>query len=70
MNNMEQEMNQLSELRACVSVTQNQITKQSTDLSELSAKRMNMIGALTIIVIYAMILCARQQIVILKSTIC
>ena len=38
MNNMEQQMNRLSEIRACVSVTQNQITKQNTDLSELSAK--------------------------------
>ena len=37
MNNMEQRMNQLSELRARVSVTQNQITKRP-DLSELSAK--------------------------------
>ena len=33
MNNMEQQVNQLSELRACVSITQNQITKQNTELS-------------------------------------
>ena len=38
MNNMEQQMNQLSELRACVSNNQNQLTKQSSDLSELRAK--------------------------------
>ena len=31
-------MNQLSELRVCVSVIQNQITKQNTDPSELSSK--------------------------------
>ena len=38
LNNMEQQMNQLSELRTCVSNNQNQLTKQSSHLSELNAK--------------------------------
>ena len=38
MNNMEQQMKQLSELRTRVSNNENQLTKQSSDLSELNAK--------------------------------